>query len=528
LKAAGSSTSGDDIAAKRAQANASLDVARATSAQAKADEAVVTTLQQARAAQVAYAQANGFAAEQVAEVTKKLDEKIAKATADAEKSREAAAAARAEAEARQLTSDTLRDNSARLAEYSLRLQETSQNLDRVRLQYVDGKASIEQLQAATLEASKAQRLFRDAVADTEAAMKRRLDLAKADYDVTKAGLQVKLEEAKATERNAQILGQEGAQRQAGVRVREIELQIRRAGISAQQQEADEVIRVTTEQIRELETKKLLTPEIRAELELRVRSAEAKKLDAQAGEVAAKVTEKEIDLLKRNSVALDQNTSSRERNTKSKLDQNGLDAQGRNADGLRPSTSPDSLSPSLDTRNNNRLVSPELTYDKDKFATNPDGSRITGGTNLPKPPGDGWDWVAELNQGWPYGGYWKRGSEIYSGTPGNSPVNRDGLFNRPFGGFGLLTANPGSGTFRFDGSPEPYQSQALGSGFRPATPASTTPPIPAASAPTAQTSNHTVTINIGGRPTTINTATAGDADALVSLLTQLEDAAGRGG
>jgi hypothetical protein len=316
--------------------------------------------------------------------------------------------------------------------------------------------------------------------------------------------------------------------QAGVRVREIELQIRRAGISAQQQEADEVIRVTTEQIRELETKKLLTPEIRAELELRVRSAEAKKLDAQAGEVAAKVTEKEIDLLKRNSVALDQNTSSRERNTKSKLDQNGLDAQGRNADGLRPSTSPDSLSPSLDTRNNNRLVSPELTYDKDKFATNPDGSRITGGTNLPKPPGDGWDWVAELNQGWPYGGYWKRGSEIYSGTPGNSPVNRDGLFNRPFGGFGLLTANPGSGTFRFDGSPEPYQSQALGSGFRPATPASTTPPIPAASAPTAQTSNHTVTINIGGRPTTINTATAGDADALVSLLTQLEDAAGRGG
>jgi hypothetical protein len=103
--------------------------------------------------------------------------------------------------------------------------------------------------------------------------------------------------------------------------------------------------------------------------------------------------------------------------------------------------------------------------------------------------------------------------------GDTPYNRDGTYNRPFGGFGLLTFNPGSGTANFDGSPEPYNSRSLVG----ATPTSSSEVV----TPT-QGTNHTVTIRLGNQSTVIHTASASDADALAALLRQLETAAGRGG
>lgn len=82
-----------------------------------------------------------------------------------------------------------------------------------------------------------------------------------------------------------------------------------------------------------------------------------------------------------------------------------------------------------------------TYDKDGFATDSSGNRITAGTYLPPPDNSGdWEWVAALNQGYDYGGYWQKkatvatggklssGGAIYTGMTGGP---RDGQFGNHF-------------------------------------------------------------------------------------------------
>lgn len=131
-----------------------------------------------------------------------------------------------------------------------------------------------------------------------------------------------------------------------------------------------------------------------------------------------------------------------------------------------------------------------TYDKDGWATDGKGNRITAGSYLPPPDDSGaWEWVAKPNQGYPFGGYWQR----------------------------TEAAGPGqlSGTSTYDGR-QPMRGIA--------TPGAAATPAPApAPAPRA----YNVTINLNGRRTTIGTASAADQTALVDMLRELETASDRG-
>lgn len=138
---------------------------------------------------------------------------------------------------------------------------------------------------------------------------------------------------------------------------------------------------------------------------------------------------------------------------------------------------------------NRL--PGATYDRDGWATDGKGQRITGGSYLPPPDNSGnWEWVPKLGNfnDYPFGGVWAKKSA---------------------GGAGQLGS-----TVEWNGAGE-IRSLA--------------PPIGSAPAPAPATAaGHTVVVNLNGRRTTVNTASAADQSALTNLLRDLETAADRGG
>lgn len=160
------------------------------------------------------------------------------------------------------------------------------------------------------------------------------------------------------------------------------------------------------------------------------------------------------------------------------------------------------------------------HDKNGWSVDTSGKKIESGTYLPPPDNSGdWTWVAALNQGYTYGGYWEKRTRGSGGQLG-SVQRYDGMTGSE-GGFGnnFNRSYYGAGTMFDRGytAPTPPKLAGISGGAAPA-------PDPA---PGPSTS-HTVTINLGGRPTTVNLASAGDASTLTDLLRQLETAAGRGG
>lgn len=155
-----------------------------------------------------------------------------------------------------------------------------------------------------------------------------------------------------------------------------------------------------------------------------------------------------------------------------------------------------------------------TYDAQGFATDANGQRTTSGTYLPAPDRDGpWTWVPALNQGYTFGGYWRNAQgATYSGmASGPFGQSRSNFLGEPAANLGESLREPRSGI-------EPYRPGSLASGTAGA----------AAAAPTAVPSSYVTNITLGGKRTTITTASAADQSALSNLLRELEAAAERGG
>jgi tape measure domain-containing protein len=137
-----------------------------------------------------------------------------------------------------------------------------------------------------------------------------------------------------------------------------------------------------------------------------------------------------------------------------------------------------------------------TYDKDGFATDSKGNRITAGTYLAPPDDSGdWTWVPKaLSAAYPYGGAWVKSTAGGDGMLGSTTEYR-GVEGERRGFIGATT------------------------------PAVAPAPAPA---PAASTSGgYTVNVTLNGQTTKIKTASQSDADNLAALLKSLETAAGRG-
>lgn len=536
--------SGLEADAKAASARAAEVLAVGLDAQAAADQRVVAAIQNSIASTQQYAAANGLSAEAISGTIDKLDKLLLSKQADAEKSLAAAEAARAEADQRRLAAEVLKDNTSRYVEFKAAVEQAELALTSTQRAFERDKATAADVTAATIELTKAKRLLSDAITDTAAAAERNIAVMRADADISRASLQVRLEEAKRAVEAAQLLGNETSVRQALIAQKQIELQIAAATVEAKRAEANEIIRTTALLLDELAASGQLTPEKEYELQLRIKNAQAKVLEADATTVANTRMSEEIRLLKETTSAIREKTAATSANTAANrtnassgggggggLDINGLDSQGRNADGLKPGGAA-SASGSFDEYNKRDTSSTSSPTDKQGFVLDSNGQRQTSGTFLPAPSIDGpWTWVGVLNQGYTYGGYWvnERGMRYTGMKTGPYGQNKSSFLGEPMSNLGTAGYEKGQN------GPVPYQGESFLPGISNNSGSSgQTTEMPTSSGGSAAPANsgggggsYTVNVTIAGRTSTVKVASRADADALQALLQQLEDSAGAG-
>ena len=523
--------SGDEVATSRAAADAADAVASANRRWADSDRALVALLEQEKAQRLAAMQVERASAEAIKNVTEQLDKKIQAARADAEQSKATAESTRLLAEATRLSVETLKDNSARYGEFSAAVAAARAELERITKLYLEGKASQAQLEEATLNHSKAVRLLIDAINDHSKAVERQNQLAAADNAVKEASITLDLARAKNELASAQRLGNENLIRQDAIKVKQIELELDRVKVEAKLAEAKASLAAQEALLKEKDAAGLLTDEMRAEMQIRIQNTKAKVLEAEAGKEGLKVKQTEIDTLKGLVRGLEEVTKARKADVSAMQQQNAEAA---------------SLSASFDARNKSELSTLKngtAKYDEQGFAKNTEGGRLTGGVQL-KPPDDSGNWtfvnearaLPALQQAGDSSlvvqgvGYWKNTNPGY-----NSFGPGLGNANGPAWGFPNPTPAPLAATV-----PAPTPAPTALPAPVPAPTATPKPeplatPTPAvaesssaSSRPTttAQSTNHTVTINLGDSATTVNTASPEDSAALVNVLKALETARGR--
>jgi tape measure domain-containing protein len=119
-----------------------------------------------KAAIVADADARKLGSDAIKVQIDALDKLIVKAAAETDQSTQSLAAAKAELFARQLATEALKDNSAKLAEYKIALDASKASLIETQRLQVAGKATTEQVTQAVEASTKAEVLYKDALADT--------------------------------------------------------------------------------------------------------------------------------------------------------------------------------------------------------------------------------------------------------------------------------------------------------------------------------------------------------------------------
>lgn len=203
-----------------------------------------------------------------------INETIAKKNEEAIKDREAAEAARAELEQRRLAAEVYRDNAGRLEELRAAATASSDALKELTLAFVKGRISAEEFRAGQERAARDQRLYRDAISDTIAAIERKTQIQQAESNVTRTSLQLDLEKAKSAEAVARSYGNERQAIAAQIDQKRIEIRLSEEAIAQKRREIEAYIETTNRKRAEFESLGPLTQAQRDELALREANAKA--------------------------------------------------------------------------------------------------------------------------------------------------------------------------------------------------------------------------------------------------------------
>jgi len=296
---------GNEIELRRVAAVVAADNETATQRVAAARQQEVIYLKAQVESLNAAAAASGGLRDDQAEQVKVLTDLITKKEAEAEKAKQAADAAAGEANARRLAVEVYRDNAAALDQLRKAALDAKDELQRLQSQQAAGTATQEEVAASARGAAAAEALYHDALDDTARAAARKVASLRQDASETEIGLRLRLAAAKTQEREAELYGLTGQAIDAKIKQKRIEIDITRAHIEAVNTESKASIAAAEAERAELAAKGELTPAKQEEIDLRIRNAEAKQLEAQAGEQQVRQLQLEIDALRaRNTEASD--------------------------------------------------------------------------------------------------------------------------------------------------------------------------------------------------------------------------------
>ena len=470
---------GNETTARDAAAKAAQGVAQALALASQARQTEVDILRGQVAALTAEAEAQGGLSKAKQEAIERIEATIRAKTAEAEKSAQVAEAARFEATEQRIAAQVYEDNSEKLDTYRAALDAARTSLERQTQALLEGRGTREQVVLATERAAEAEALYRDALVDVEAVVKRRIASTEASNNVTRAALNLRLEEARTAEVVANSTRNESAAIEAKVRQKEIEIDIVRLAAKEKEAEARATIRLVEQLIREGDQNKTLTAEKRIELQQRLDNAKAKLIEAGASDAIIKKLEAEILMIR--------NRTNESRGAADKY----VSDRGREVKSLDDVAAAVERAAAAERKRRN--------VDTEGFSLNTAGNRIVAGGQVPPPPGNAGDYEFDSAAA-------NRYLASYRGLGPLSKPNLEQFWKPKSGsGSGVIPGQTTNGSFNGNAGFSPFGKPAL-----PLAPAA-----PPAAAPTP--TNVTVLVTIGGKEYSIGASSKSAADQTIAAL-----------
>lgn len=238
------------------------------------------------AAKQAMLSANGGASEQRQKELDALTLEIQKRQDVADKAIAQAQASQLSAAAAQAESLAMQDNSARVEELAAAYEAARLTADTLRMAKEAGVAVNAQLAAAEIEAGKAAALYKDALNDQLSALEAKRLAETANLNLKQLSVKVAIEEQRSIAAVARARGDVYAATNAENEIRKLEIQLVVLSADAKRAEARSMLAGVEATRAQLEASGQLTAVKRAELDASIAKAKALELEAQIGDITA--------------------------------------------------------------------------------------------------------------------------------------------------------------------------------------------------------------------------------------------------
>ncbi|MQR02323.1 tape measure protein [Glaciimonas soli] len=224
-----------------------------------------------------------------------------------ERAQQATNLAKTEAMARDVATKSYEDNAASLETLRQAASNTRTALQQLEVLEAAGKATREQVVDATRRAASAQALYRDALADTAAAMERNVQALQNKSQLAQAAINVDIAHAKTVEDVARAEGDQAAVIAQQIIQKQLAIKATEANIAATSQETKAIITNAEAQQAALLASGEMTAQKQSEIDKTIASAKAKRLEVDA-------TREHIKQLQQEITSLEQGTSTRHAHT----------------------------------------------------------------------------------------------------------------------------------------------------------------------------------------------------------------------
>lgn len=482
----------------RAQAAATENNLAAAERAAEAQRTVTAVLTDQRNALVELAkqEATGLAGRE--KEIQALDKKLTQSRAELEQSDATVAALKQETAARQQAVLVLQDNSAKVEQFKQAAVAAEAAVQAYQLALVKGYGTQAEYGRLQEQAAKAVGLYRDALSDLAAKTQAQSQLDQANIAIKQAGLSVQQQAYEQLAAAARATGDLTLATHYEVEAKRVQIQITKAVAEAKLLEVKAARAAVEEDRRQLETNGKLTEAKKLELDARLANIKAKEIEAGASATVIKALEAEIQAI-----------------------QNGVNARNNSSGSIGRETS--AISANISERERSIATrEKELELQEREVAlrekerqgsatmTNELGTR-TGILNYLKQAGVTDEAAA------------KRIANEFADNNGNIVYSNNGGQLKYGGRNSTLSEAVAKAAEQYTFSEAGMQSSRK----EVAAPTSSTPDTTGTTTSGAGTQSSTpgktVNINLGGRSTRVNVASDADANNLVGVLRQLENA-----
>jgi len=512
---------GQDFLSMQAQAEASQKYAAALGKVEAAQRAETELLVLKRDEVIRVRIAEGERIEQYKDEVAAINLKIVASAAETEQTKQTAAAGRQAALERSLAIRTYQDNSKAINEFRLALESAEANLVAFRSEQEAGRKTDEQVLVARRRVAEATHLLNDALRDSIGVIDLESRAKQANITVTQAKLTVEQNHYEVLAQAARLSGDYAAAVYYEIEAKRKQIEILKLTIQAKRLEAEASIQALEIERSMLDLSDPLLKQKQIEIDIRLANAKAKLIEADASKAQITALEKEIQALQNVTFAVSTDTDARGENTGAIYRQTGAMREQIQVLG--------EFKDAQDLASRGQQGDSVLNADGTRTFKNAGGQLSSTGKM------GGYTISAEQNR---LDSFLRGESQIEEGDAEFIQANYDrALANMevnqraPAGSVSFDGINSGMKRFNeariaLDALKARRSGGGTGGGFAGVTVGGNgTAGGFVKEAPARAGATQTVNINIAGRTTPVNVASQDDANALTSVLRQLETAAG---